>query len=366
MSNIKIKTLTPVHIGNGTELQGNFEYLHFKDENKIALVDSDKVLDILGAENLHQWMSCIEKKESLLKLLQTRRPSLKAADVSSRIITVNTGTKEKPIKENIRSISGVLIPGSSLKGAFRTTVFAEQIIENAGFAKDQRNLGNFDQRGGFRFSDGPLNKIFFGNDPNHDIFRLLQVGDAVFNSTEVFKTEVVNQYRDARNNPFWKLKTELEQYVEAIPEKSETTLQIRFNESLNKLAVNNFNNNTPKLELPNLFPIVNQQTRRLVDDEINYWTGDPNNPEVLGNYIEALENIRNTIDTSNANECVLRVGWGSGFRSMTGDWHGAMSDDDFSRLIKSLRPRHPESLLYPKTTRFIAGGKPLGFIKLSF
>ena len=33
---IKIKTLTPVHIGNGTELQGNFEYLYFLSATSIA------------------------------------------------------------------------------------------------------------------------------------------------------------------------------------------------------------------------------------------------------------------------------------------------------------------------------------------
>ena len=97
-----------------------------------------------------------------------------------------------------------------------------------------------------------------------------------------------------------------------------------------------------------------------------YWGETEDNPEALGDYVEEMERISNIISSCAANECVIRMGWGSGFRFMTGDWQGNMTEDDYCRLVKSIRPKHPEDLIFPKTTRFINGGMPLGFIKMSF
>ena len=358
--NLQIHTLTPVHIGSGTELQGNFEYLYFREEQKIAVIDAEKVLQVLGEENLSQWVACIEKNEPLLPLLQSRSKSLQSEDVALRTMTCKTATT-KPIREQIRSGSGTyLLPGSSLKGSIRTALWAESVLDNANLAKEKRNLGVTDHRGGFRWSDQMLSKTFFGGDPNHDIFRLLQVGDAAFSETEVFQTDVINKYG---NN--WRIKQELSQFVEAIPRGASATAQLNFNELLKKRSQATFNRNVAKLELHNLFPLINQHTQRLLEDEINYWTDSADNPEALGDYVTELETILSQTEACREGECVLRLGWGSGFRSMTGDWHGAMSDNDYDRLVKSLRPRHPEDLVFPKTTRFIASGIPLGFIKLS-
>lgn len=360
MNQIRINTLTPIHIGSGIELQGNFEYLYFGHEQKIAVVDGEKVLNILGEENLPQWVACIEKNEPLLPLLQSRSKSLKSTDVALRAITCKTATN-KPFREQIRSgSSAYLLPGSSLKGSIRTAVWGELMLDNANMAKEKRNLGTTDYQGRFRWSDQPLSKIFFGSDPNHDIFRLLQVGDASFGETEVFQTNVINKYG---NN--WRIKQELMQFVEAIPAGVSASAHLNFNELLKKRAQATFNRNAAKLEFKNLFPLINQHTQRLLEDEIEYWTDSADNPEALGDYVEEMERVLAISQDCNDRECVLRLGWGSGFRSMTGDWHGAMKEEDYERLIKSIRPKHPEDLVFPKTTRFIAGGTPLGFIKLT-
>ena len=241
-------------------------------------------------------------------------------------------------------------------------VWTELVFENDDLVKKESNLGIFNHKSQkLNYSDSPLSKTLFGSDPNHDIFRLLQVGDAAFDKTEVFKTDVINMY--GRN---WRIKEEITQYVEAIPAGVSTHFNIRFNDLLNLRAASTFNKNTSKLEIKNLISLINGHTKRLVQDEINYWTDTENNPDALGDYVEEMERIDSIIDSCNTNECVLRLGWGSGFRSMTGDWHGAMNEDDYYRLVKSIRPRHPEDLTFPKTTRFVTGGMPLGFIKLTF
>ena len=357
MSYIKLQTLTPIHIGDGTELQGNFEYLYFRDEKKIAVVDAEKVLGILGEDNMGQWVACIDNNKPLLPIIQQRKVGLKAIDVAERVIPLSIGT-DKPIRTQTRGGNNPLLPGSSLKGALRTAIWAEWILDNPKTVQDNRNLKNF--RGGW--SDEFVAKTVFGSDPNHDIFRLLQVGDATFSETEAYETNVINKYGDD-----WRLKSTLTQFVEAIPAGKSTTIRLNHNNLLRKQAKGDyFNRNAARVELSELFPLVNKHTSRLIEDEINYWNDKQNNPEALGDYVDEMERVFNISQSCVANECVIRVGWGSGFRSMTGDWHGAMTDDDYYRLIKSLRPKHPEELVFPKTTRFIKNGMPLGFLKMSF
>jgi CRISPR/Cas system CSM-associated protein Csm5 (group 7 of RAMP superfamily) len=114
-----------------------------------------------------------------------------------------------------------------------------------------------------------------------------------------------------------------------------------------------------------LFPLVNTHTLRILNDEIQYWEEKAGNPEALGNTVEEMQRIADIASACAANECVLRIGWGSGFRFMTGDWHGAMTDDDYERLLKSVRPRHSVDLIFPKSMRFVKGGMPMGFVKLT-
>ena len=127
MRTVQIETLTPIHVGSGVELQSSFEYLHFKDENCLVIIDDAKVLDILGEENLPHWLACIEKKESLLKLLQTRKPNIKADDVATRRIPLsNKGIAEG---KTVREQSRLVAPPSRSGPWFLQSPFGDPIAE---------------------------------------------------------------------------------------------------------------------------------------------------------------------------------------------------------------------------------------------
>ena len=358
MSKITIKTLTPIHVGSGTEYQKDFEFLHFLQEQKVAFIDAEKILGIIGADNIGQWVACIDNKKSLMDLLQQRKPNLKAEDVAARSM-ISKKTPSKPtIREQMHSGNGkAYIPGSSLKGSIRTVVFSEKLLENKHLAKQSNNLKDYKRK----FSDSFLIKSILGNDPNSDIFRLLQVGDAMFDTTEIFQTDVINKYG---NN--WRIKGEITQFVEAIPKNRSTTMELKFNELLLERAGRLFNSTAKELEFSALFATINDHNIRLLEDEIAYWKDTAGEPDALGDYIEKLDDVLTIANSCATNECVLRFGWGTGFRNMTGDWHGAMLDDDYYDMVKSVRPKHPDDLVFPKTTRFVTGGTPLGFVKLSF
>jgi len=367
---IKIQTLTPVHIGSGREIQSGYEYAYFRDEQKVALLDSEKIIKLIGEDQIGAWISCIEKSQPLLDLpqLKNRAPKLRSDDVAQRSI-LSHGSCNKPVREQLRTGGEhALLPGSSLKGALRTVVFGETLVANPKLVKDKGNLGKVDFRGGFRWSDSPLQKTIFGQDPNHDIFRLLQVGDAHFEQTEIFKTQIVNMKGKAwiidkgdKGNGI-----SAEAWVEALPPNAEAIAEIRFNETLKTQAdkFNTFNSNATKLKLPSLFKLANAFTERLLNDEITYWTTKADPPEGFDEYVPELKRLLDITKSAAETECVLRIGWGSGFRSMTGDWQGEMEDDDYDALVNSLRSRKYEGLMFPKTVRFSGEGVPLGFVKL--
>lgn len=362
MNRMQLEILTPIHISSGNEIQANFEYLYFPDEKVIAVLSPEKVLDILGEENLSHWISCIDKGESLLNLLRKRKSLLVSSDVALRFLK-STGIEEnKPIKEQIHlSTTGFpIIPGSSIKGAIRTAIFASLMLDNDRLAKDPKNIRCSDGKR-IRWSDEGLKKILLGRDPNSDIFRLLRVGDVCFENVSTFTQKVlsINKYGNS-----YKIKRELTQYVEAIPSKTSATGVIEFNSLLESRSGSLFNKYVSKIRLEYLPTNINSHTKRLLEDEIEYWESTAGNPEELENFTDELKRVYDIAIACQRNEFVVRIGWGSGFRFMTGDWHGLMTDEDYDTLLKSLRPKHPVNLIFPKSMRFIAGGIPLGFAKI--
>jgi CRISPR type III-A-associated RAMP protein Csm5 len=368
---VQITTLTPLHIGSGAEFQGDIEYIWFPEQEQAVILDDTQVLQIIGETHVSQWISCIEKQESLLALLQQRKPDLQPVDIARRLIRYGQGRVDthKPLREHLHSANGdALLPGSSLKGALRTAVWAKMITDQPALVQSTDNLGSKSynrskNREEIRYSDDTLNNRLFGKDPNHDIFRLLLPGDAHFNNgTALYRTEVVNLHY----NKEYEIKESITQQVEAIPAGASAIAQWRTLPTLEKEAAkyNLFNKNALLLHPPALFPLVNAHTKRLLENEIKFWRGEAALPTVLGTYVDDLENVLEALKACTQESCVLRLGWGSGFRSMTGDWHIHMADDDYYDLVASLRPTHDETLQYPKTTRIIAGGQPLGFVRL--
>ena len=61
MSEIKIETLSPVHIGNGTFLQQGNDYI--VEDNHINVLSLDKLGKIIGTDNttIREWTKAIEE-----------------------------------------------------------------------------------------------------------------------------------------------------------------------------------------------------------------------------------------------------------------------------------------------------------------
>ena len=91
---VKLETLSPIHIGSGRSWQANFDYLLFPKEACLAVLDDKKILNIIGQDNLDEWVRLIDafnsnRPDTIKDFLQRFRPNLKAEDISSHIIPLS-------------------------------------------------------------------------------------------------------------------------------------------------------------------------------------------------------------------------------------------------------------------------------------
>lgn len=384
---VNIKTLSPVHIGSGEDLQVNYRYIFFPKERVVAILDDNKMLEVIQEENIQHWIDTLDKEEDMLAYLNTNRKlDVTAEMIAARVLRVEgTGPlfdtkKEKNIREQaFTGLGQAMIAGSSLKGAIRTAVLNLHIEEDkSDFYKKRQNITN---RQG-RFSDEHIQSKFLGQDPNHDIFRLLRVGDIHFETgtTECLLTKTINL-----KGKEWTFKTSTntEQFIECIPTGATAAFNISYNKNLVKGA-NHFyvsdkrdrnrgyyplfeGKDVSELELPNLFESINKFTKMMLEEEFKFWEEEKNYPNEVEEYLDYLDSvIYETIEKSDKNTCIIRLGWGTGFNSITGGWQNyKMNDRDLDKVIETQRPKHPTSLLFPKTRRMTEAGMPLGFVQLT-
>lgn len=383
-----IQVLTPIHIGSGEEYLEHYRYVYFPQEGKIGLLDEAKVLNLLGKDTslINQWVSVLDKGESFLDFLKKNRQlKFDPEDICQRLIPMHgpgpSGNQggQQPIRAQIFSGSKPMIPGSSLKGAIRTVILTQYIDEDDGshFYNNKSNV--LDGRG--NFTDTSIQKKLLGKDPNHDMFRLLLLGDSSFDQSICTLAKSMNYV----SRKGWEEKKSIQQYIECIPIGATSSFRMNFNHFLadadGKYKTRDFRNQLQQpgflfsknqkndLKVDQLFFFINQHTQILIENELTFWKEDFSYPSEVSTYLEVLNGLNDQltelVEKRDKHSCILRLGWGTGFKNITGDWQPEkFSEQMFEKLVKALRPKHPIELPYPKTRRMTWEGVPFGFIKI--
>lgn len=364
MSNVKIQTLTAVHIGSGETLQYGTDFVQGLTDNDyvLSVIDPRKVLALIGENNIHQWVASIERKEATSAVVKRFAPHAQISDYSQRLIMEWSAAKPTDtLKEHIHDGQGrPYIPGSSLKGAIRTCVLASIANEKNGLEKNIQNSYG-------KVSAKIIESDLFGSDPNKDVFRFMQIGDAYFGQMREVAVRMVN-INERERRGFWD--ESKPQLIEAIPPEDETEFHM-------KLNIEGYNISKPKVHnLPmcmlseeSLFKTINAHTLNLLEGEIAYWEEreQDDDTQKVSLYMEKISDIASIVkECVDGKECVLRVGHGSGWRFITGAW--AENLDNFSSVVvPSSRPKNfkYEQYDFPKTRRVDDECELLGFVKLS-
>lgn len=367
MDSFQIKTLTPVHVGNGRFLQSKIEYV-FGKEN-IGIVDEDKVLRLIGEERIANWVASIDNGQGLVKFLSDSGIKPMLNQISGRTIGYGCNKDQaknlSSLKEQLLNGMGLpYIPGSSIKGAIRSAIY-NQLLRKKGAPIDSNDLKDFKGK----LSAAGLEKKLFGRDPNHDVFRFLQIGDAYFELNSTLAINMVNLNIVPDGAKFDRSKNQL---VEAIDQEKHANFSMKLNNTsmeANRKAqsVNQFPDSFRSFSA--LFHTVNNNTKTLLEEDIEFWK-DFETDDSVTEYIQSLEVILAKVNSCFENECVLRLGHGSGYSYISGNLvnqQNIISDQDYEAIVNVARPGNAKKYYnfdFPKTRRIDENIDLLGFVKI--
>lgn len=378
MGNVKIETLTPVHIGSGNLLQNNIDFvIERKDgDSFIYKIDDRKVLNLIGVENIDKWIAMIEKKEPAFNFFKQHSSYSSYKDFSNQRVTcfANNIKPNDTIKEIVYNGMGLpYIPGSSIKGAIRTSILAAltknmKDLDDIIFLKNRFGQFVTNRMGNNIVSGEAIEKELFGNNPNSDIFRFIRVGDAYFDNQSVIATKMINLNIRVNKDSLWD--ESKPQIIEAIAEEEHTNIEINIAREYYRKVKSEFRDlgHMPSeiQSLDSMFLLINEHTRSLVQTEIDYWSEISKDKEHGEAYIELMEKLLKIIDNCDRGKsCVLRVGHASGWRFITGAWTESLNS--FNQVIDSSRPNNNRYMNYdfPKSRRIDDYGDAMGFVKLT-
>lgn len=164
---VSVRTLTPLHIGDGDELRQDFDFAVW--EGRTYRLDEDAIL---------------REKEALVKpdakgLYPPPQRLLGEADYKNMALfqyvlagMPRSSKTDARVKSFIKDVHNrPYIPGSSLKGAFRTA------LAWTGWNEVKPKLDRSAIGRSRSWAGQPLERKLFGPDPNHDLLRALQVSD---------------------------------------------------------------------------------------------------------------------------------------------------------------------------------------------
>jgi len=365
----KITIKAPVYIGSGEKLS-SIDSMPLGD--KYAVIDVAKVLE--------------EVKDNLKALDEFGRYNFRIKDFlrdykisPNEVIkyTLNNPQHLQPwnISEMIKTGFGkLLIPGTSLKGALRTVIFwhlfkdsptrkIENILNDILKKADPRRRSN---------ADDPLEHYLFGKDPNHDLLRGLQVGDAEF---EILNLQLINvkvltldnrrgflwkkMRRQGFNTPDPSKATSI--YCEALSIDATSTVNINADKYLleDKIASTQLGFSDKKRYLLDLPKYCNEFANDFISQEIEFFEKCK-----IGEILDFYKALQKEISQDD-NSFLLHLGWGSGWRGMTGNCINASFLRQFRVKYRLGKSQYP---IFPKTRKLIFESNqpkyPLGWIKL--
>lgn len=328
---MNLSILTPVHIGAGSEKYWHNNLDYYCQSGRTFVLNQRKIATALSSRELSDWSAKIASGESssFLELFFTKRNPIDFSDFSFLI-------SPKPvddIRTFIRNGNGLAyLPGSSLKGAIRSVVFNSLLKTNK--IKERKIIGK-ETRYERLIKPTEYENAVFGNISNN-LLHLLQISDAHFGTTVLKHTKTFNL---VNSNEVWEEGWKHSKYsdrefndqgfvftYECLDYGEQTNLVCTFDKDyLEYLKMKpEFSDQLipgKKDPLENIFGLINLFTKTYIDREINFYTEFENKQDDGDSQfiIDCLNWLKEQIDDKNES-CILRVGQGSGFHSITGDW----------------------------------------------
>ncbi len=359
---VEIETLSPLHVGTGTELMLGYDLV--PHQGHTYRVNEDALLNetLARAEG--------ESADAVNRVL-TGRPAaelLNSTDFDNpmlfRYVLAGEPVKrEGKIPEQIKDVYDRLyLPGSSLKGALRTVlawgIYASQ--------KRKPDLGRLKRSRSWAAQ--PLEQNLFGRDPNRDWLRALHVEDSqplepdghlALHTVRVYPTE-------SRDSPG------LNMDVEAVEQGTVFRTAITVDEyGFQEQAARQLGWQGKRAWLSQLVALGKEYARERLITEAEFFKAHGGPQATLGFYAALVKRV--VEDELAEDEFMLQVGWGTGWESKTLG-SGLLRQDNlaFERMLRDYRMtkernRQPGDSFPKSRTLVLRGGKPalpLGWVRV--
>ncbi len=182
-TNYHLEILTPTHVGSGDSYMW-LDYVY--EAGLLYVLDIGRVSQALTRSGVISVGELVERMKddnfSWNRLLQ--QAEVKPATLAEYAIPAagdpavggsgRRGERSGEVRAIARNANQQpYIPGSSIKGAIRSAVVNRLLP-----AMSNNELGGMVGRGRKEFASGQIEQTLLGRDPNHDLFRALQVSDS--------------------------------------------------------------------------------------------------------------------------------------------------------------------------------------------
>jgi len=347
---LKGEILTPVHIGDGTEL----EPLEYVIKDKFYKVNLEEWLSTLSIEKTEEFQGLTGRNYAQITILTALRRfirdnvdtdkytewSVDVSDVVKRRYEERFDAPENqlPMSPFIRTANKPYIPGSSVKGAIRTAYL--------NFLK--RGTQSLSEKRRADLVEGELLKaIVKGKDDrprfaiDKDPFRAIKVKDVSLLNNSTFFAEVINHNKkDNRINPTnIQILSEVT-YSKLVGKSITFELEISLDKKVLSHQDSGINSVHKGITIEKILKACDNFYKDALKEERDKFLKNTIGGEAIGKaYQQILDNAKDSY--------LLRLGWGSGLISMT--------------ISEDLRIENN----YGKSKHLVNGKFPMGFVKLT-
>lgn len=362
-----VQALTPVHIGCGKSYVQHFDFI--QDGQKVRVFDHNRLfaqVEGLGEHAISALTAALET-EDVAGFVKQYKVNLDDALRHSFSLPNHTHTP-RDIRQYIRDGMGrPIIPGSSLKGLFRSAILSGLVGEQ-GQDLVERCSGDLLRQKKIipKYADAALTRELFGRDAKFNLMRSLAVTDCTLEPSAVRVEPAVVTRLVGGGTTFapknWKI------WIEGLRPGANATGQVSFDMYLQREARDKEQFAFKAiLTLKWLVEALRLRTRSFLEKELVFLD------DKRGNDAEALRQfytrMQREIDRLAPNEAIAQFAWGSGWKGMTGEVLGPelSSRADIRNLLK-LAPQYL-GFPFPKSRRLIDkahGAEPIGWVKFIF
>lgn len=309
---VKIKTLTPIHIGTGKKLTSMEFFNNYR-------INYDKLFDFVAEQKKDDFFNWLEQNPTISANEIQTKFAIKQKDIIDKTSLYRLqGIFQRDLNEGIKdSENKLFVPGSSLKGAIRTALmykvlkdkshntyllnFLDKLIKKANIIKnDNRKIKSFLKEaddeleekificGVQKEKNGKLEILY--NDQKYDLLKIISVTDS--SSLETDKNGEISElqvYALKKTIPHKSFKV----YSESISSNSELIFDIRVDVSFLKKAKEELNQT--KSDFGKKYYVdIEQKLKNLFDIDIKN-DNDFDEKKIINTILNALADFGNAI-----------------------------------------------------------------------